>query len=425
MNEILPYLIRFLLGDDDAAARYAPMVGYTNQPENFARYALVIIPSGFFNDGVYGTPASLPSLPLKEIDGLPLLFGEPKEERQGHTLVLHADLVAGAYFLLSRYEEIVRRQVRDVHGRFPGKESLPFRAGFIHRPLVDEYRLFLRRRLGLPPLQPGIRQIFLTHDVDAPFLYRSWKGMIRAILDGQPLARSLAYYSSNPANDPYYTFPQLMAEDRRLAEKGKARSLFFFKAGGRTPEDKPHYRVHSKDILLLINEIRRQGGEIGLHVSYEAGRHPRLIAKEKQRLEQALGCTVTYSRHHFLASREPEDMEQLEALGFACDFTLGYADVAGFRLGTAWPVRQINPQSRRITSLLLRPLAVMDCSLEEKKYMGLSAGEASAYCLGLAEEVKKAGGELTLLWHNTSLREGAGSYLPNLYSCLITQLIEP
>jgi hypothetical protein len=422
MNDMLSYLIRFLLGDD--AADPATAVGYTRNPGLFHRYALVIIPSGFFNEGVYATPASLPSLPLKEINGLPFLFGEAKEEQAGSTRVIHADLIASAYFLLTRYEEMVRRHTRDAHGRFPGKESLPFRAGFIHRPLVDEYRRFLRSRAGLPDPEPRIRQIFLTHDVDAPFLYRSWKGLIRSILDQRGLARSLRGKFGSCNNDPFYTFPRLQEEDARLTGIQPARTLYFFKAGGRTAEDKPRYSLQSKDLRLLIDSIRRQGGEIGLHVSFEAGQHPALIAGEKSRLEQTLGHAVHYCRHHFLASREPEDMDSLETAGLTDDFTMGYADTAGFRLGTSHPVRRINPHTRRRTSLLLHPLTVMDCTLEEQKYMGLSREEASTCCLRLISEVKKAGGELSLLWHNTSLRKNPETYLANLYSSLLTRLTE-
>jgi hypothetical protein len=418
MNEILSYLIRFLLGDEGGAA-----VGYTADRGLFSRYALAIVPSGFFDAPTYGAPASLPSLPLKEIDGVPFLFGEAREERIGRTQVIYADLIASAYFLLTRYEELARRQVRDAHGRFPGKESLPFRAGFIHRPVVDEYGLLLRRRLGWPPPEPGIRQVFLTHDVDAPFLYRSWKGLLRSILDGRGLVRSIGgkFGPAGKSADPYYTFPRLFEEDRRIAG---ARSIFFIKAGGRTLPDKPRYNLRNKDVRRLIDDIRRQGGEIGLHASYEAGIRPGLIAAEKARLERFLGSPVACNRHHFLASREPEDMDQLERLGFTGDFSLGYADVAGFRLGTCRPVRRINPLARRLGALCLHPLTVMDCTLEERKYMGLSFEEASGYCLRLAGEARRMGGEFTLLWHNTSLAEGSDSYLGRLYDFLITQLTD-
>nr|WP_305257671.1 hypothetical protein [Parabacteroides goldsteinii] len=115
-------------------------------------------------------------------------------------------------------------------------------------------------------------------------------------------------------------------------------------------------------------------------------------------------------------------MTHLEAAGITDDFTMGYADVAGFRLGTSYPVRWINPVTRRLSSILLHPLTIMDCTLEEKKYMGLNYEEALAYSLNLIEQVKNTGGELTLLWHNTSAQENTDSYLRKLYSHLLNEL---
>ncbi len=67
-----------------------------------------IVPSGFFGDG-YGRRESLPTLPLSEIDGVPTLFGAPVIQRLGNTLVVKSDIVASAYFMLTRYEEWVRQ----------------------------------------------------------------------------------------------------------------------------------------------------------------------------------------------------------------------------------------------------------------------------------------------------------------------------
>ena len=136
-NRTLHYLIRFLVGED-APSEIVESIGYTNDSNLFDKYNVVIIPSGFFDEHIYGTPASMPQLPLREVQGIPLLFGSPKEEWIGDTWVVHADIIASTYFLVSRYEEMMRRDVRDAHGRFPGRESLPYRAGFLHRPIVDE-----------------------------------------------------------------------------------------------------------------------------------------------------------------------------------------------------------------------------------------------------------------------------------------------
>lgn len=428
-NHAIHYIIRFLLGED-ISEEIVAAIGYTNNSKHIERYSIVIIPSGFFTNHTYGTTSSLPELPLQEIEGTPLLFGSPLVEQVGGTLVIHADIIASTYFLITRYEEIIQRNIRDEHGRFPGKMSLPYRAGFLHRPIVDEYRLLLRKwlqqyGLRLPEVKKEIQHIWLTHDLDAPTLYRTWKGLIRSIRDKRGLISSIQGKLGPVENDPYYTFPWIFEQNNLLREQtGKeiCQAILFIRSGGKCKQDKPHYSLHSKDISQLIESILSNDMKIGLHSSYQAGKSPSLIKKEKTILEENTGKSIRLNRHHFLSSREPEDMTHLEAAGITDDFTMGYADVAGFRLGTSYPVRWINPVTRRLSSILQHPLTIMDCSLEEKKYMGLSYEEAQAYSLNLIEQVKNVGGELTLLWHNTSAMENSGSYLRKLYSHLLNEL---
>lgn len=96
-NRTLHYIIRFLVGDD-VPSELVETIGYTADPNKFDRYNVVIIPSGFFDGQTYGTPASLPELPLQEVQGIPLLFGSPKEEWVRDTWVVHADIIASTYF---------------------------------------------------------------------------------------------------------------------------------------------------------------------------------------------------------------------------------------------------------------------------------------------------------------------------------------
>ena len=428
-TEWIHYIIQFLAGDD-LSHEIVEAIGYTSDPSLFHKYNVVIIPSGFFNDSCYGHPKSLPALPLQEIEGVPLLFGEPEIERVGATLVVKADIIASTYFLISRYEEMIRRNVRDQHGRFPGKESLPFRAGFIDRPVVDEYRILLRHWLqqshpDIPDIKENIRHVWLTHDVDSPFLYRSWKGLLRSLLDGQGLKKSLSYKFGALEEDPYYTFPWFIEQNNSLIDalgKERCRSVYFFKGGGRTKRDKPHYNLLSTSLQRVLSELSSYQATIGLHASYEAGQHPSLIPDEKKRLEKATGAKITYNRHHFLACREPEDMLHLETAGIAHDFTMGYADVAGFRLGTAWPVRWINPANKCLSSLVLHPLHIMEGTIKNEQYMGLAYEEGEEYCLRLIDRIEKTGGELSLLWHNNSLYGNDDRYYRKLYQSVINQL---
>ena len=429
MTEIIKYILRFIIGEhhtDDISS----YVGYSSDKSCYKNYKVVIVPSGFFDDGIYGSNFSKPSIPLKSIEGVPFLFGEPLIERTKDTIVVHADLVASAYFLISRYEEMLHREIRDEHGRFPGRESLPRRAGFIDRPVVDEYGKLLRKWLNengvkAEELVPFVRKINLTHDVDAPFFCRTWRNVARRILSGKnPVAAIRDKYSSLE-QDMYYTFPWMLKQDAILQQnvgESRCRSFLFFKAGGKTEQDKPRYNLYGNDIWALFNLCRDYRATIGLHSSYQAGQDPSLISSEKKHLEDAIGTEVMHNRHHFLASREPEDMEFLEKEGITDDYTIGYADVAGFRLGTSLPVRYINPATRRLSSLTLHPLTIMDSTLTEFKYMNLAADRAEEYCNRLINNIRNVNGELTLLWHNTSVIERQG-YLRDLYVKLIKNLV--
>jgi len=425
MTEIIQYIIRFMIGDrlpDDGCR----LVGYTSDATLFANHKVVIVPSDFFNEGIYGTSITKPSLPLQTIEGVPFLFGTPEIARVHDTIVIYADLVASAYFLLSRYEEMICRKLRDEHGRFPGNESIPRRAGFMNRPVVDEYGLLIVKWLGENGAKtanhvPFIRNINLTHDVDAPFSCRTWRNVARHIVDGRGIVDVIRDKYKPLSADPYYTFPWLLQQDKTLQRTvgtDRCQSFLFFKAGGKTKYDKPRYQLKGKDISVLMELCREQGATIGLHCSYQAGMTPSLIAAEKKKLEDAIGMAVRHNRHHFLASQEPEDMEYLERAGITDDFTMGYADVAGFRLGTSLPVRFINPVTCRLTSLTLHPLIIMDSTLNEVKYMNLSTERAEDYCMRLVQNIRQVNGELTLLWHNTSVIEQEG-YLRELYTRLL------
>ncbi len=76
-----------------------------------------------------GLPLPYRKLPLARGSRYPLVIRLAERGMDKRYMGVHADIIASTYFLISRYEEMVRRGLRDEHGRFPGKESLPYRAG--------------------------------------------------------------------------------------------------------------------------------------------------------------------------------------------------------------------------------------------------------------------------------------------------------
>lgn len=433
--ELTAYILRFLLGDTFPESYYK-LICYAAPTDHASsensRYRLIIRPSKFFDTEVYGHEESLPKLPLTEWEGIPLLFGRNHEVYfpETNTLILYADIVASTYFLISRYEEILKRDIRDIHGRFPAKESLPVRAGFIHRPIIEEYGVALRsklRGLGLdipePPKQ--FAQINLTHDIDQAFEYRGYRGFARAIIKElkSPIkAFRLAY--SKYSDDPYYTFNDFLGWNKQVQEAmpDRADTIFFFKTPSSHPLDLPNYSLKRPPHSSIRKMAVKAGVVFGLHCSYASSLHPELIEQQRERLQADLQTPIYLSRHHYLAAREPEDMLMLLNAGIEHDYTMGYAEHAGFRLGTCRPVRFILPCTRRLTGLILHPLTVMDVSLNRVKYMGLNYETALKYCVGLMRATCRYNGELSLLWHNDNLTDRTHPWLAKLYRNLLKEI---
>lgn len=422
MQKIIDYIIQFLIRDEHNAHH----VGYCNDKTQWSKYKVVIVPSNFFDDGIYGTPQSMPSLPLQEIEGIPFLYGTSKIEKIENTIICHADIIASTYFLISRYEEYINSTSnRDTHDRYIGKLSIPAKANFIHRPIIEEYGQLLRNLLEqtditLPPIPQKLNHIYLTHDVDSITNYRRLRGLIGGLLRRENITTILKSLI-NINNDPAYTFPWILSQDNLLPQAIK---IYFIKATrNATSFDRPSYNLTGKNFTRLKNEILTTSPNtiFGLHASYKSGDTPDIIPDEQRLLQYAIeNQQVTTSRHHYLRSLQPEDMESLIDAHITDDFTMGYADIAGFRLGTCRAVRFINPKTKRLTSLTLHPLTIMDCSLSEPHYMNLNYNQALSYAQTLIEQTKKYNGDLCLLWHNTRFTND--NYHSQLYSQLIQSL---
>ena len=398
------YIIRFLFGEQGENA-----IAYSDEPIAQIEKPIVIRPSTFFTAELFGKADSMPNIPLKEWRGIPILFGEPFDLFENGKLVIEADIIASSFFLLSRYEEVINQE-RDCYGRFLGKRSLPGKSGFLHRPVVEEYAAVvveLAKKNGVSLRLPcnSFDSIFLTHDVDIPWDNFSIFGMVKRIavillrdhkLDFYPIWNRLG----RPERDPVYSFEDIIRYDSALAD---GQPIYFLKSGSSNcPEDGFDY-LGTEAAKRLIDRIKASGARIGYHVSFGAGKHPERIKEELSRLRKITGEQIITSRNHYLRSMEPRDFYDLIQNGIEEDFTMGYADVAGFRLGTCRAVNWISPYDGSVTPLVLHPLTIMECSLSGKQYMGLSYEEMKAYSFQLIDACFRFGGEVTLLWHNKSL----------------------
>ncbi len=309
------------------------------------------------------------------------------------------DGLAAAFFHLARIEE--RGAPRDRHGRF-------FASSSCLDPL-DPPLEHLRRELGLPPPRYGGAKfaVALTHDVDVPWRWtRIGMRGAAARLKGHALAgrvapavheaRGLARVPLHRirGSDPNWRFTEIAAEERAYG----SRSTFFVMAGhghradGAAPESYERLRPR------LVETLADAGAEIGLHGSYLAAEDLDRLARERALLAQLDGPLVGH-RYHYLRVDPQRNLVPLEGLGFRYDTSLGFPDALGFRAGTAHPFRVWDLARDLPSDLIEVPLAVMDATLAEERYEGLSAEAAKPRVLALLDWAAEHGGGFSILWH--------------------------
>ena len=389
MQEVIEYIIQFLLYGNEQAVK---QVGYTTDESLWSNYRVVIVPNGHM-----GKQIVLPT----EVD-LALRI-----EKQGNTHIVYTDVIYNTFFYISRAEELLVSK-RDEHGRFLAKYSMLGQKNRLMIPLIDEYSRAMIKLLDLPLPEPGYSRIYLTHDVDSIAHYRHLRGAVGGVLRGQ-LKQVLAA-RRDIHNDPAYTFSWLIAQDKKVE---LAQSIYFVKDTPGRGHDYPQYDLQGADFVGLKRQLEDSGAQLGWHSScYSLDGSPR-------RLITLSPDSLTLHRSHYL-SCSIEKMQQLVDMGVKDDFTMMFADQAGFRLQTTRAVRWINPLTWQLTELTLHPLTVMDCTLSHEHYMGLSEDEAYFECQRLFEKVHQNAGELVLLWHNTSIDQQG--YHRDLYEKLIEML---
>ena len=408
MQAAIRYLIEFLVRDADAAKR----VGYTSDPAEYNRYAVVIRPSGWLEQVSDPSRASLPH-PFDFL-GMPVLFGSPQMADFESTCVVSADWVASAYYLLTRYEEY-QNPVRDAHGRFPGKESLLYRLDWLDRPLVDAYGRQLRvllQKAGVQTAPVLSGTVVLTHDIDSPRRFHN----LRSVLGGIRRRQWRLLADGMHGRDPYADWDGITRMDGALPW---AEQRFFAHMAGPTgqAEDAACLPLRAADW-----EKARQL-DWGVHFSARAARDCRCLLTENAQLTQAFGRSSACCRFHYLLLPDPEGWNTLEESGITDDYSVGYADVPGFRMGTCRPVRYIDPLTGRLSATLtLHPLALMDVTLSD--YARLPFAEALSVAEGICRKACEWGGEAVLLWHNSSLAQGTEGYHRSLYIQLLDSLAQ-
>jgi hypothetical protein len=294
-----------------------------------------------------------------------------------------------------------------------GAEGWLARNGLLSEPLVHRYAECVADALGVPvPYHEPV--VVLTQDVDDNFAHlfgvrESWTRLRRELRAGRPTAirraAGLARRALRPRRpDPNDRFDEWL---QLGGERGFRPCFFVASYGlferGASMRDVP-YDIRDAEVTRTLRRLREAGAEIGLHLSLGASQDPARVRKERERLEETVGCPIRSVRHHWWAlGPEPARSLRFQAeAGIVVDCSFGLNDRAGFRRGIAVPFHPFDPDSERVLPIWSLPTAAMDAAVSSR-----DPDEGLETLKTLYTSLRGAGGCLVLDWHVHSLNPAA------------------
>ena len=309
------------------------------------------------------------------------------------------DELAEAFFHLARVEE--RDGPHDEHGRF--------RAASSSLDPLDPPLERLRKKFGARTSYDGASfLVALTHDVDSVWRWTRI-GVRGAMARGKDDALALRVREAGReavglalapihrlrGTDPNWRFEQIVAEERRRGARG---STFYVFGGYSDVHDGASPETYERLRPRLVETLAGVDAEVGLHGSYGAADDEQRLAGEKATLDH-LGVRPEGLRYHYLRIDPHRNLRPLAALGFAYDTSLAFSDAVGFRAGLARPFRPWDFDREEPLDLVEIPLAVMDVTLAERRYLGLSARGAWPRLEALLDWAAASHAAFAILWH--------------------------
>lgn len=334
-------------------------------------------------------------------------FDFPFEVPDNGAFHFNFDVFAASFILQSRYEEEVV-STRDAFGRFESKSSLLSKRNWLGRPIVDEWRLALLRaiqeRFPFFDYSPTSHQVQLTVDVDSAYAYLH-KGMYRTVGGfakdvvkfqfGNLFRRTLVLLRLR--EDDYNTYDYIESLQK---EFGFDLTYFFLLADfGAYDKNVPY---SSKALQRLIKSLSKKY-RLGIHPGVASHDSLSTLKEEIRRLQFITEKKVEHARMHYLKMNGAETYRNLLQCEIENDYTMGFADVIGFKSGTALPHYWYDFKQEKKTSLLLHPFVAMDATLN--RYMHLSADEAVQKLKELKQTCERLNVPFCVLWHNESFSE--------------------
>jgi hypothetical protein len=300
----------------------------------------------------------------------------------------------------------------DRHGRVPSTANPLVRAGKEREPIVQRWAAAVGRAVREAAARRPVRFVApwpegrrwaaaMTHDLD---VVSGWPvfTLLRAAELGHAgewrrLTASLRAALGALGRHPVQAGIRGILESERAAG---IHSTWFVLCGTPTVSawlsGDVTYTLDSPPARMLLDAVRADGHEIGLHGSFATALDGARLVAERDRLARLLGKPPAGLRQHFLRMRPGRTHANAAAAGFLYDATFGFPDRNGFRTGVADAIPAWSADAPLPLDIV--PLVWMDRALS--KYRGVQDPEAwIADGLGLAATVREAEGLWVGLWH--------------------------
>ncbi|CAM3522902.1 polysaccharide deacetylase family protein [Zobellia roscoffensis] len=389
-TRILGIEVSFTTKVEDFIKHSGAKITYTKQPlqnEFFVRS----------NDLLFEQGINDLQITVHDWNGVPCFF------RTGERSTLPFDIFSASFYLLSRYEEYLPH-VKDIHDRFPVKDSIAYRNKFLKLPVVDiwGYRLLDELKIKFPDLEYKPKKYRYVSAIDVTtshcFAYR---GVVRNVagffydlgtLKFKRVGQRFKVWF-NPDEDPYNNFTFLID----LHRKFKTKSVFFFQFADYSTYDK-NVSPNNNKFRYLIKSIADYS-KVALAASYSSFNDNELLKKEKKKLTGVINRPINSSRLRYNRVDLPHTYRNLVDAEFVDDYTMGYTHEVGFRASTCTPFYFYD-----INLEVQQPIRIHSFAFHDYTFVSaVNEDVVMGQVLAIAEAIKAVNGEFVSVFSNELL----------------------
>ncbi|MFS4493611.1 polysaccharide deacetylase family protein [Maribacter sp. 2308TA10-17] len=381
-TRILGIDVTFTTKVEDFIKHSGAKITYTKQP----------LQNEFFirsNDLLFEQGINDLQITISNWEGIPCFF------TAGERSTIPFDIFSASFYLLSRYEEYLPH-VKDMHGRFPPKESLAYQNGFLQQPVVDMWAFKLLDKLKERFLNLEYKKRTYTYNsiIDVTtshgFAHRGFTRSVAGLMYDlvsfklRRVGRRIGVWF-NPKKDPFNNYEYLINLHKRFALK----SMFFFQFAAYSTYDK-NLSPNNNKFKFLIKSIADYSA-VALSASYSSFEDITLLKNEKKRLSDVINRDVTSSRMRYNRVDVPNTYRNLVDAEFTDDYTMGYTHEIGFRAGTCSPFYFYD-----INLELQQPIRVHPFAFHDYALVSMASKEEIAQKIStLNKRVKNVNGDFT------------------------------